>query len=159
MPHNDQAFFLHIVFYLIIGQYFTANTTDTLQIHNKHPESVKLSSTDTTIQTVRPSDRFIKYWIWQHRQELWKNLGQDSQPAQQYTYPRFPSIVENRFYHSDQLQLDYRQSSIYIPVIVRDYLDFKMGRDRYLPIMGTGPSTVFTNPIWYHIQVKSMRRE
>jgi hypothetical protein len=159
MAQNNQAFFLYMVFYLIIAQYFSANATDTSKTRPIQSKSVKLSSTDSTIETVNPSDRFIKYWIWQHRQELWKNFGQDSQPSQQYTYPRFPAIVENQFFHSDQLQLDYRQSSIYIPLIVREYLDFKMGRDRYLPIMGTGPSTVFTNPIWYQIQMRSMRRE
>ncbi len=34
----------------------------------------------------------------------------------------------------NEFLLDYRESSLYTPENVRDYLEFKMGRDRYVPL-------------------------
>ena len=132
---------------------------DTLESQTSETDTFTHFTNDLSPENIISSSQMVKYWILQNREKIRKSLDRMKKTDQQFTYNGFPYIYGSRFHYSDELKLDYRQSSLYIPKIVRDYLDFKMGRDPFLPIMGTGPSNLIGNPIWYYIYMSSMRKQ
>ncbi len=147
-----------LIIQLIFNSCLRSQNLDTLESHTSEIDTFTRFTNNLSPENVISSNQMVKYWILQNQEKIRKSLNWTKGKDQQFTYNGFPYIYGSRFHYSDELQLDYRQSSLYIPKVVRDYLDFKMGRDPYLPIMGTGSSNLIGNPIWYYIYMSSMRK-
>ncbi len=77
----------------------------------------------------------LQSWIFQHRNRI---TGAVSLPGQQksgITETVLPQIDwSTTVPGGSAFGLDYRESSLFVPVEVREYLDYKMGRSRYIPL-------------------------
>jgi hypothetical protein len=115
-------------------------------------DSLKSASPDTLPSGpvyLRPStDQLLKLWVIQHQSQIW-----DQVEISDYRRPE-SNVYEfgNMFKSFDNANFNYpglemRESSIYIPQNVRDYTDYKMGRDRYLPIF----NPVLIGFMLYHV--------
>jgi hypothetical protein len=76
------------------------------------------------------SDQMLKLWVIQHQSQIWEEISISD----------YRSRGKNKYGFGDLF-------SIYIPQNVRDYTDFKMGRDRYLPFF----NPVLIGFMLYHV--------
>ena len=94
------------------------------------------------------TDQLLKLWVIQHRSRIWEQVEISGNPGTANSVYGFADM----FTGFDDAKLAYpglemRESSIYIPENVRDYTDYKMGRDRYLPIL----NPVLIGFMLYHV--------
>ncbi len=67
------------------------------------------------------------------RHRMWTQIYVTPPVDDQWSYMHFGSY--DAYLSRSAYGLEYRESSSYIPPLVTDYMDYKMGRDRYLPIV------------------------
>ncbi len=81
------------------------------------------------------SRQLVKSWVFQQRNKIWSQVQiEGKEPVSPELTPKpFIDWRPNYPLHTD-MSLDYRESSLFVPVNVRDYIDFKMGRYRYIPL-------------------------
>ncbi|RQW02948.1 MAG: hypothetical protein EH225_07755 [Calditrichaeota bacterium] len=75
----------------------------------------------------------LRYHVWQNQTEIWSQPPSGGLKKPQFLPGSMPTRPPSA--PSSVFGLEYRESSLYIPPLVRDYMDYKMGRDRYLPIV------------------------
>jgi hypothetical protein len=94
------------------------------------------------------SDQMLKLWVIQHQSQIWEEISISdyrSRGKNKYGFGDLFKSYNNLEFNYPGLEL--RESSIYIPQNVRDYTDFKMGRDRYLPFF----NPVLIGFMLYHV--------
>ena len=149
-----------IPIFLICGVYFTslmlpaAQESDSLQV--KAEDETKDSLINTSEIFIPPDQRYfqpttdqmIKLWVLQHQSQIWDQVElSDNQKKGSNNYGfrnMFKSYNNTNFTYPG---LELRESSLYIPQNVRDFTDFKMGRDRYLPVF----NPVLIGFMLYHV--------
>jgi hypothetical protein len=67
------------------------------------------------------------------RHRMWKQVFMVAPINEQFSAMYFGSY--DAYLSRSAYGLEYRESSNYIPPLVADYMDYKMGRDRYLPVV------------------------
>jgi hypothetical protein len=67
------------------------------------------------------------------RHRMWKQVFVVAPMNAQFSAMYFGSY--DAYLSRSAYGLEYRESSNYIPPLVADYMDYKMGRDRYLPVV------------------------
>ncbi len=78
----------------------------------------------------------LQLWLWQNWDRIWQEIKIKNHRQWEPFFPQRPSI----FWSFSRLDfsspfLDYRESSLYRPPNVMDYIQFKMGGDRYIPLV------------------------
>lgn len=79
--------------------------------------------------------QMIDYWMYQHRQRIWTEMSKNG-VSSNISKMNKPSLIDWNFSHPgvSDFGFEYRESSLYLPVNVREYSDYKMGRSRFVPI-------------------------
>ncbi len=102
----------------------------------------------------------LQLWLWQNWDQIWQEIKIQNREQKEQFFPRRPSIFWS--YSSPELSspyLDYRESSLYRPENVMDYLQFKMGGDRYIPLVSLAALSYLASQIYRHYGYLLRRRE
>jgi hypothetical protein len=91
----------------------------------------------------------IRFSVLENRYKIWRNAGGMYTAGMSYTYPAALLFDARQVlaYHKI-FSREMWQRSGFIPSNVQNYLDFKMGRDEYLPVAGWRRPGVISN--WDH---------
>ncbi len=110
----------------------STNTTDSLHttLHLPNP-FLKQQNRFMAFST----QQMISAWVMMHRNQLYGEV-RPAIPSQRVLNPAALPRIDWSLNQPGRsiFGLDYRGSSLYVPENVRDYLDYSMGRERYVPI-------------------------
>ena len=78
----------------------------------------------------------LKSWLWRNGGSFWPEFQLElNQDLHDLKFKKFTDFGKNYLPLSNYPGLDYRGSSYYLPENVQEYIDFKMGREPYLPVL------------------------
>jgi hypothetical protein len=90
---------------------------------------------DSTISLSLSHQQMVNYWIFERRYKIWTEVSKHQTDQELDEFSQQPLIDWN--FSSPGLSnfgVEYRESSLYVPVNVQEFNDYKMGRTPYLPI-------------------------
>jgi hypothetical protein len=98
-----------------------------------------------------------KLWGLENQKSIWSEVYLDENKEKEF------SIGKINWYHptptGTQFGLDYRESSLFIPINVREYNEFKMGRSRYVPLPILPAAAYLANVIYSKYGYLLQRKE
>jgi hypothetical protein len=77
----------------------------------------------------------LKSWLWRNGGNYWPEFQLElDRDLHDFKFKRFTDFDKYNSQLTSYPGLDYRGTSNYLPENVREYIDFKMGREPYLPV-------------------------
>lgn len=112
------------------------NRNDSLNHKESHTKLIRHYTTVNIFYTLPTSSQLIKFKILENRFKYWKGISNSDNSNLQYVYSTIPLVNWDEVIALNKIfGPDFRDRSGYIPTIVLNYLDYKMGRDSYLPVV------------------------
>ena len=106
------------------------------------------------------TQQMVSAWVLMHRNQLYAEVRPSIAPQRIMNPAALPRIdwSLNQPGRSN-FNLDYRGSSLYVPENVRDYLDYSMGRERYVPIASLLLASYLAYELYQHYGYLLWQRE
>ena len=128
-----------LLFYDLIQIYpLQAQLDRPIPLQTQEPELLQLPNPflkDSVISLSLSHQQMINYWIFERRHKIWTEVSKHQADQELDEFSQQPLIDWN--FSSPGLSnfgVEYRESSLYVPVNVQEFNDYKMGRTPYLPI-------------------------
>jgi predicted transcriptional regulator len=158
-----------IFFSLFSANFISGSTQDTLSFNKQN----NLFTDSTLSKLVLPnpyqttdipfqlsSHQMIKNWVFQNRDRIFSEFSLSREKTSQDNFAELSRIDWSLSTPGHNLlELDFRESSLFIPANVRDFLEYKMGRTRYIPIVTLAGAAFLAYQIYHKYGYLIAKRE
>ena len=138
--------FLLVVFFCLLSSSLSQMSSDSLV---SSPVSLKFSHADRRYEIFSPSLMVGNRWkstLWTMRMNFWTDFTMESENKSS-GFAAWPDLRTD-FSVFTYPGLDYRGTTYYLPENVKEYIDYKMGRERYLPVA----NPIVLGYLFYYLQ-------
>ncbi|GAB4377113.1 MAG: hypothetical protein Kow0042_24320 [Calditrichia bacterium] len=119
---------------------------------------IPFTKDDNYYLSLSPTQK-IQFWIFQNRNRFWTEV-RSREGAKIPTSMAQPWIDWNFASPGHSLMnLDFRESSLFVPPNVREYIDYKMGRSRYLPVASLAAASYLAYQLYQRYGYLLKKRE
>ncbi len=104
--------------------------------------------------------QMLMSWVVGHRNRIWTEVSRGEKPVVPEGASNFPMMNwDQPFPASSSDRVDYRQSSLYVPQNVTDYIEYQMGRSRYIPLGTLAAASFLAHQIYSRYGYLLQKRE
>lgn len=137
---------LQVLFYCLLSSAFSRASSDSLA---STPMLLKFSNADHRYEIFSPSLSTGNRWkstLWTMRMNFWTDFTMESENKRS-GFAAWPDLRID-FSVFTYPGLDYRGTTYYLPENVKEYIDYKMGREPYLPVA----NPIVLGYLFYYLQ-------
>ncbi len=135
-----------VLFFCLLSSGLSQMSSDSLV---SIPMSLKFNDADRRYEIFSPSLSLGNRWkstLWTIRMNFWTDFTMES-GEKRSGFAAWPDLRTD-FSVFDYPGLDYRGTTYYLPENVKEYIDYKMGRERYLPVA----NPIVLGYLFYYLQ-------